>query len=292
MRSLGPVFLAEGVANCSSARHITATRGSSRVVRLGPEDVETGVEPYWLALPLRRYSRGIRSRPWGFSRRLFDPHRSHGERLPSMPLGATPEYDRSSQPLSPLPRPRPSPRGARRRFGSMQRTVPTTARELLPVKHALPPRRTLRSDRSPRGDEQPGAHEPRRKTSPRLTHPRPLPGGPKPADVASPLVTPRDRARRPVQPPTMRRSRRLALQGRSAMLRSCVTPAPPTEAGFARPSTEAQQAVHPYTPDTGSRCPSVVETTSGHESHLAPPRGRFELSRAPQPKLESTHTRV
>jgi hypothetical protein len=101
---------------------------------------------------------------------------------------------------------------------SMQRSVLTTAREQVPVKRALPPRRTLHSDRSPRGDEQPGAHEPRRKTSPRLTHPKPLPGGPKPVDVASPVVTPRNRARRPPQPPTMLRSRRLTLQRRSAML--------------------------------------------------------------------------
>lgn len=177
-------------------------------------------------------------------------------------------------------------------LGSMQRTVPPTARELQPVKRALPPRRALHSDRSPRGDEQPGAHEPRRKTSPRLTHPRPLPGGPKPVDVTSPMVAPRDRTRRPAQPPTMLRSRRPALQSRSAMVCSRVTPASPTEAGFARRRTVAQQAGRPYTPDTGSRCPSAAEATSGHESHLAPPRGRSELSRAPQPKLESAHTDV
>jgi hypothetical protein len=169
---------------------------------------------------------------------------------------------------------------------SLQRTRLTAARELVPVRRALPPRRALRSDRSPPGDGQPGEHEPRRRTRPRLTHPRPLPGGPKPVDVASPGVTPRDRTRRPEQPPTMPRSRRPVLQRRSVMIRSRASPASPTEAGSAGRRTEAQQAGHPYTLDTGSRCPSAAETTSGHESHLAPPRGRSELSRTLQPKLE------
>jgi hypothetical protein len=104
------------------------------------------------------------------------------------------------------------------------------------------------------------------------------PAGPKPAGVARPAVASLDRTRRSELLPTMPRSQRLVLPRRSVKIRSHVTPESPAEAGSPGRRAKAQQAAHPHTPDIGSRCPSAAEATSGHESHLVPPRGRSELS--------------
>lgn len=173
---------------------------------------------------------------------------------------------------------------------STQHTCLLATRRLLPVRWVLWPRRTPRSGRSPRGNEQPSTHEPRRGTSPRLAHPRPLRVGPKPVGAA-----PYDSDSRPHEAIGAATSRCRARDDsqsrrRSVMVCSRVTLGSPAEAGLPRGCTKTQQAAHPHTPDTGSRCPSAAEATPGHESHLAPPRGRSELSCALTSRSWGEHT--